>query len=627
MTEDFKEKVLKYLTGNLEENTGIDEPQFQTAETITNNLYQYMLDNFDEGGVLPQITDIIKSNQNENYLCYGYSSDSNNNFFGFMIILDSEFQVIQSTNEYTSGTQMRIFLRLKQSDDGNFFGVDATNMSGNNNRFVILNNVLSKLETQTEYQFVMKRTYNFPSGTTNFVSVLDVIKSNNEGKYFMYGNVFNSSYNFIPMGLELVINVGTTNEWNQYKSTLVDGYNYLVSGGWVSWDSEGNINMLIATTYDGTQSKSFIFTQGTSNNLIIKDTYQINNSSDYIILRTVILNENNLYLLVRYTANSEQTNNTQTVIYRITNDNLTEIYRTELYTAIPAANLLTFGLKTDYINTYFWYSTKTTDGYAFYGGLINGDNVYTTLIAEPDEFYSLTLQTTFNQYNLFSFTLQSSNTMYVIPFIYNQFNYNGEAYENTNCLLPNSGILYDSNNKMIFARNLYNKTINGNTTVSTIEIPNTFLNNTSIAKKDLLSETNVILNSDTNSFTKNIYENVDINFFNTLIMKNNNNPSSSIINNIGATRLNNSISNLIDYDNTIANKIRINYSDNTNEIKSIGTPAITNGVATYTITIYVPKTITNIEIISNDETTSYQTITGTFNINKYYTLTQDVRVE
>ena len=627
MTEDFKEKVLKYLTGNLEENTGVDEPQFQTAETITNNLYQYMLDNFDEGGVLPQITDIIKSNQNENYLCYGYSSDSSNNFFGFMIILDSDFQVIQSTNEYTSGTQMKMFLRLKQGDDGSFFGVDTNDMSGNNNRFVILNNILSKLETQTDYQFVMKRTYNFPAGTTKFVSVLDIIKNNNEGKYFMYGDVFNSSYNFIPMGLELVINVGTTNEWNQYKSTLVDGNNYTVDGGWVSWNSEGNINMLIACSYDGSQSKSFIFTQGTSNNLILKDSYQISEENNYIILKTVILSENNLYLLARYDANSSQTNNTQTVIYRITNDELTEIYRSELYTVIQAASLLTFGFKTDYINAYFWYSTKINNGYAFYGGLVNGNNVYTTLIAEPDDFYALTLQTTFNQYNLFSFTLQSSNTMYVIPFIYNQFNYNGEAYEDINCMMPNSGILYDENNKMIFARNLYNKNINGNTTVSTIEIPNTFLNNIPIAKKELISETNLILNSDTNSFTKNIYENVDINFFNTLIMKNNNNSSNPIINNVGAARLNNSISNLIDYEDTIANKVRINYSDNTNEIKNIGTPIIINGVATYTITIYVPKAITNIEIISNDETTSYQTITGTFNINKYYTLTQNVRVE
>lgn len=627
MTEDFKEKVLKYLTGNLEENTGIDEPQFQTAETITNNLYQYMINNFDEGGVIPNIIDIIKSNQNENYLCYGKSSDSNDNEYGFMIILDSEFQIIQSTNEYTSGTKMRPFLKLNQGIDGSFFGVDTTGSLTNNNRFIILNNILSKLDTQEEYQFVMKRTYNFPSGTTNFLSVIDIIKNNNEGKYFMYGNVFNSSYNFIPMGLELVINVGSTNEWNQYKSTLVDGYNYMVDGGWVSWDSEGNINMLIACSYDGTQSKSFIFTQGTSNNLIIKNTYQINNSSDYVILKTVILSENNFYVLVRFDANSSQTNNTQTVVYRIFNNEILEIYRSELYTVIQAASLLTYGFKTDYINAYFWYSTKTDDGYAFYGGLVNNNNVYTTLIAEPDDFYALTLQTTFNQYNLFSFTLQSSNTMYVVSFIYNQFNYNGESYENINCMMPNSGILYDENNKMIFARNLYNKNINGNTTVSTIEIPNTFLNNITIAKKELISETNLILNSDTNSFTKNIYENVDINFFNTLIMKNNNNPSNPIINNTGASRLNNSISNLMDYDNTIANKIRINYLDNTNEIKSIGTPTITNGVATYTITIYVPKAITNIEIISNDENTSYQTITGTFNINKYYTLTQNVRVE
>ncbi len=627
MTEDFKSKILKYLTGNLSEETGVNEPQFQAAETITNNLYQHMMDNYNEGSTIPVMTDIIKSNQNDNYLCYGRGEDSNHNFYGFMIILNGNFEIIQSTNEYTSGTKMRMFLKLCQGTEGNFFGVDEIDFSGNNNRFVMLNNVLTKLDNQTEYQFVMKRTYNFPTATTKFQDVIDIIKSPSEGKYFIYGNVFNAGYNYVPMGLELVINVGSANEWNEYKSTLVDGYNYLTDGGWVSWNSEGNIDMLIACSYDGTDNKTFVFKQGTSNNLVIDNTYQINSSNDYLTLKTIILNKTNLYSIVKYYANSSQTDNTRIQIYRINNGNVIQIYNSDLFTNIQAASLLTYGLKTDYINIYFWYASAITGGYAFYGGLINGNNVYTTLIAETDNFYPLTLQCTFNQFNFFNFALQSSNTMYVIPFIYNQFNYNGLEYENINSMMPNSGILYDGNGKIIFARNLYNKNINGNTTISTIEIPNTFLNNTTIAQKDLLSETNNILNSDTNSITKNIYETLDINFFNTLVMKNSNNPANEIINTIGAVRLNNSISQTLDYSDTIANKIRINYQDETNDVRGIGEPIITNGVATYTISIYVPKLITNIEIISNDENTSYQTITGSFEINKYYTLTQNVRVE
>ena len=38
MTNDFKEQLLQYLTGTIEQQTGTNEPQFQSAETITNNL-------------------------------------------------------------------------------------------------------------------------------------------------------------------------------------------------------------------------------------------------------------------------------------------------------------------------------------------------------------------------------------------------------------------------------------------------------------------------------------------------------------------------------------------------------------------------------------------------------------
>ena len=229
-------------------------------------------------------------------------------------------------------------------------------------------------------------------------------------------------------------------------------------------------------------------------------------------------------------------------------------------------------------------------------------------------------------FNFFKSTF-INNTVYKIPFVFNQFDYNGLPYEDINCIKPNSGILYDSDGNIIFARNLYNLNINGNTTISTIEVPNTFLNDTTIAKEDLLSETNVILNDNVQNISKNIYEVLDINFFNTLVMKNSNNPLNEIINNLGASRLNSSASQVLDYQNTYANKIRINYTDNTNDVETVGIPTITNGIATYNFSIYVSKTISNIEIISNDENTSYQTIEGTFNVGSTYTITQDVRVE
>ena len=76
--------------------------------------------------------------------------------------------------------------------------------------------------------------------------------------------------------------------------------------------------------------------------------------------------------------------------------------------------------------------------------------------------------------------------------------------------------LYNSNNKIIFARNLYNKVINANTTISTLNIPNTNLNDITIYNQSLIGETNYVLMNNQESITKNIYENLNINFYTTL---------------------------------------------------------------------------------------------------------------
>ena len=615
MTQDFKDKILKYLTGNIEEDSGINEPQFGAVETITNNLYQYMMDNFDTGGSLPYIIDIIKGNQNDNYLCYGQGYS-----FGFIIILDSNFEVIEGTNTYTSGTTMNKFIRLNQAPNGTFYGIDN---NGANYRFIMLNNILLKTPNQPSYRYVMQKTYNITSNYPSSFTLINITKNPNGGNYFIYGSRLVSSH-MRPCAIEYTINVGSSNEWTQYDYTIGDSNSYNITGGWASWDNQGNITFRLIGR-KGTSTNTNVYVYGNSGSAIsLLNTYDtgINTSSigqfDALLMSSVILSEDNAYVIAY-----EQTNTPKIHIFRI-NNGIQKLYESSNYSGV-LGQFMPYGISTDYVNTYFWYLVPSGSYYDFYGGLIIESNVYQALITNTD-FYNLTMQISFNQFNLYSFNLQSGNTVYKIPFVFNQFNYNGLPYEDINCIKPNSGILYDSNNKVIFARNLYNLNINGNTTISTIEVPNTFLNDETIATEDLLSETNVVLNNNVQNISKNIYEVLDINFFNTLVMKNSNNPLNEIINNEGASRINSSVSQLLDYQNAKATKVKINYQDGTTNIFGCDFYPVGNFYRVK-FSLYANKEINNIEIISNDENTSYQTIEGTFNVGSTYTITQDVYID
>ena len=192
-------------------------------------------------------------------------------------------------------------------------------------------------------------------------------------------------------------------------------------------------------------------------------------------------------------------------------------------------------------------------------------------------------------------------------------------------------MLYDSNDDIIFARNLYNKVISGGTTTSSVEIPNNLLNDITISTKQLWSFNNNILINDTEDFVKNQYETVDINFINTLSIINENNINNPISNPIGATRLNNSISNILDYNNNIISKIRLNYSDNTTFIKTINPASrISQFVYQYVFNVYVPsnKSVNSIDMLSYDENTIYQTIDTTSLVrSKAYKISQNVEIQ
>ena len=271
--------------------------------------------------------------------------------------------------------------------------------------------------------------------------------------------------------------------------------------------------------------------------------------------------------------------------------------------------------KVNYSNNDIYLTTKQYDNKKIYEML---DIQYNTILNVS------------NIYNLYTYYLigSNSNILLNVQQIFNELNYNYEDYQDISSLVPNSGILY-SDGKVIFARNLYNKVINGNTTMASVEVPNMLLNDIDITPQELWGQTNGVLVENTETIQKNIYEDLFINFYNTITMQNQN-TQDYVYNLIGATRLNNSISNLKNYANAKITKIRINYSDDTIFIKNLDQATqISQFVYQFEFNVYVPLTkgITSIELISDDELTSYQTIdTTSLVLGKSYKITQNVEI-
>ena len=243
-----------------------------------------------------------------------------------------------------------------------------------------------------------------------------------------------------------------------------------------------------------------------------------------------------------------------------------------------------------------------------------------------------------NIYNLYNYItgLKFYNTylnkfvcsLDVVNEVYNENNYNGTPYKALNSLIGKQGLLYDENDHLIFARNLYNKVLQSNKTTYSIEVPNNMLNDMGIKIQKLLSETKQTMNSHQEIITTNQYEELIINFINYITIVNENDENNPIYNREGASRLNSSISRDKDYNNAKMTKYRVNYIDNTSvigdlEIVSQGTSA------NLRVRFKVKPTtqVRNIEFISNDEQSVYNTITPTLEVGKRYKITQLVHIE
>ena len=628
MTEEAKKNLLDYMLGKMPNESGTNEPQFGDYYYVTNNFYSEMskkgYDNISFGGYL-------FNDNNSNFVLWGNNSvnDGDKGYkYGVIVIFDENFQVLSIIDSFNTGTKFRCLTALNIDEESNYYGIDEEPLqysdNGNtsnedyNYRVILLNNIAQAVND--EYSVILRNSYYIPSDYSSiriFDTIVDscgqaIQKIVDESTYVIAG-VQDTINKFITFK----INVGSDNEWNLYSSTAPA---FISPLEFVCESDENNINIY---GYGALQQHQVIEFS------VLNSTFTYNQIHDVglngYLENLVMVNKETVYFT---TFNSQDSTYIDKLFY-YNNGQMTQLFeKTTPDFYMGAYNYLflkgnnVFLLRTVYNNP------DDLQELDLYVGMALETKYYDKYITKIDSnniwIRGLFVLSAFNL-NRCCIQERTTNQMLVIPLIFNESNYNGDSFTDKNSLTPNSAILY-SDNSPVFARNLYNKTQNGATTTSTIEIPNNYLNDTLVDQKDLMSVNNNVIISDTNGFTKNVYETVYLNFVNTISVVNQN-ETQSVYNNAVATKLNTSINNPTDYDNLKLTKFRINYQDGTNTVSTLQATLQDDGSYELLMTFYLSGLADTLELISEDEQTVYLTYNlANTEINKYYSFKQRVRI-
>ena len=649
MTEESKKNLLDYMLGKMPSESGVEEEIFQSINDISR-------DDWENNGILPsswndfRYEGLIQVQNSELLVLYGGYKTTGNEVRGILTILNKDFKPLKSIYQYDSGTYLRYIQCMAQTEDNTFYAIDCPDFPNDEEwsfttsqkRFLMFNNFTQQINN--DYVLTLQKSYIFPTDYFNFYCK-KLYKDNNSSHYVMVGNYITSEnlgfFNGIRI-VELKVNVESENKWDKIDD---DGTGWIMGDSYVDFQND-NYYLKILLTENNLNSKNlYLWTKDYSASSptlkIVKefnfrpmiDSYSYKNQS-------VFLNKNEIYFVLnnqRWGIDGQDEDKYIGLYYY--NDEIEKNYTIyEKYLGnYDRCNLEAIYIVKNNNDIYIEFNnniTSTDSGTIadyYFQRLI--DNKWKPILVSSQQHFYYTRRALFvsNEFNLLNYISYMINPqsqywyMLNIKEIYNEANYNGELFTDKNSLNSNSVILYSDNNPA-FARNLYNKTQNGATTTSTIEIPNNYLNDTLVDQKDLMSVNNNVIISDTNGFTKNVYETVYLNFVNTISVVNQN-ETQSVYNNAVATKLNTSINNPTDYDDLKLTKFRINYQDGTNTVSTLQATLQDDGSYELLMTFYLSGLADTLELISEDEKTIYLSYNlANAEINKTYSFKQRVRI-
>lgn len=647
MTQELKEDILNYITNNI---TPTDKDDTQILEKVEQRIKQQYNELLPEHWQDLRITGIIKSSTNGNYILYGGYVIENGEYIesdsrGLILILDAYLNPIKSIYKFSSGTLLRPIQKMIQVEDGTFVAVDSTifarkedrrRIQTNTKRFIMLNNMSAK-DTTNDYRAILRISYNLPY--SNFYCI-DMIKSPNSAHYVMVGAMY------IPYGtnnhldsvrvIELKANVGEANEWTE--TTAPENRAWIYGGFYGEFDNDDNLKWKIIMTYNNYQQITLYSWDGTNLKTILNysntlepyvDSLSMNNQVQFINRDEVYFVVNNQrwessvkprYIgLYKYDYRTAQV---KEIFYKYIGDYDYLTSREGIFITSLNGNL--------YINYNDNYNyTNKTANYS-YQRLVN--DIWSPILLYENVLYSMERELSFtdNTYNLISNIEINSNlnssfwNFIVTKEIYNNTNYNGLPYTDYNSMIADTGILYGEDG-ILFARDIYNNTMVENTTTSTLQVPNTLLNDINITQKKLLGETNTVLINDARTITKNIYETLYINFIRSIAVKD---EDTNTYYPTTATYINQNINTGTkqNCEMSFVGKVRINYQDNAIMQILEWTYNVDHYETSFVIDTHneIP---TSVDFMSNDETTIYITKDLTLDSNKYYKINQKLRIE
>lgn len=662
MTDEFKQTLLQYLIGKIPNEIGENKILAPKVEEISNSIDAFARQNYPE---LSERWNPQKIFTRGDYIilwCSDYDYSSNTTWKkSFVIALDKNYNPIKFIDKFESGTPLNPLSQINKNDDGtgNIYGVDIVFKDNlidvDRCRVVIINDF-----TLTNFNIKLLNSYNIPQYDNQLLTILQFIKCPAEAKYFMiyrYTTGQNPDYsdNNKGGGLEFVNNVGSENEWNFYPYTGSRNIRWLgFEQGFPIWGDNG-LEFKIYTDYEVSE-----YNGNTVSVLLLKSLVDDENKSCIDDITTNLPNEcknvgqitgcvsNNTSLLVETSTTYSELSETKYVIeYKISDlsskiwyskdDYIDEDIDNGYIASHDTITLFTINNMFCFLRQYKYYKSIHDDDwtnitYEYYDNDLYLNQIYNEKLTEffikdfeqqQDTNFNLLA---FSVFDLYNSNLIFKNNILKLTQVYNFSNYNGEPYLNTNSLIPNSAELY-SNNSLVFARNLYNKSLNGNTTVATVEVPNNYLNNIDITSKNLLSETNLTMIEDTNVTQKNIYETLFINFINTLLIADRNN-ATQVLNQQASSYLNTQINDDEGYSKAqIYPKVVITYEDNSTKEVSYEYQNIQDTSVNIVFGIYADNLMQSAQIISNDKTTVYQTIDlSSLEQGKYYTINQNLEI-
>ena len=647
-TLSYKQFAMKWLTGNFDTHEPIGNfMYFEETDKINNKLEQLM-----DGLYFPfgyYIKGVVQGKTSNNdgteySVLYGnYQDEYQTQTLGFIMILDNQYTPVQIIKQYSNGDYFGSIVCLNVGNDGRFYMVELDN--NGYYRFVLLNNILAKSPTEEEYKVVMRQTYRFDDQTKVDLSPMIMTKHPQEAKYLMVQELSGGTI----WCTEFTINVGSTNDWNYYSCPALPGWDDSTFNDILaSWNTDNQLRFKVVvcayednTVYCHQYNKEFDSDTIDSNSIEIES-----NCRSLQSYQCVIKNFDIGYFALAYEMNNTPGDHVYE-IKKIQFDTEEAYSVDNAYVLNPIGNSQGIKLlKQD--DTIFYYYVNLLS----YIGIImevstGAVAMGSTMLEEPD--YSTANLYLFNvqkQFNLYTLYIQVGNYVFA-----NKMTYFGEAnalYKNFTTMTPYYVKLLNEDNELIFARTLYNRSINGNTTTSTVQIPNQFLNDISIEQERLLGHTNYSLVVQNDTYTKNQYEELYMNFANTWNIINKNDADNPIYNLQAATRLNSAFSQYTDneqaqleYAYTWISQYRINYDDGTSTICDFYAPLnyqekanmvcdFTNPPykTTYNMEVFAPtdKDVLSVDLITF-ENMIYLTID---NLNltpgKLYTITQDVYV-